>query len=100
MTVVSDVSRIAARTQSIISSKSSLDATQAGYEVGTRNVVDVLNAQNTLFGAQRDYANSRYDYILNMMRLKEQAGLLSPEDVMRLDSSLVPPTPATATASK
>ena len=99
MTVVSDVSRIAARKQSIISSKSSLDATQAGYEVGTRNVVDVLNAQNTLFSAERDYANSRYDYILNMMRLKEQAGLLSPEDVMRLDSNLVPPTPATATAT-
>ena len=65
----------------IVSSKSALDATQAGYEVGTRNVVDVLNAQNTLFSAERDYSNSRYDYIINMMRLKEQAGLLSPEDV-------------------
>ncbi len=100
MTVVSDVSRIAARKQSIVSSKSSLDATQAGYEVGTRNVVDVLNAQNTLFSAERDYANSRYDYILNLLRLKEQAGLLSPEDVIRLDSNLQPPPPPTATASK
>ena len=99
MTVISDVSRIAARKQSIISSKSSLDATQAGYEVGTRNVVDVLNAQNTLFSAQRDYANSRYDYIINMMRLKEQAGLLSPEDVIRLDSNLEPPPPPTAKGS-
>ncbi|MEH6635829.1 MAG: TolC family outer membrane protein [Halioglobus sp.] len=101
MTVVSDVSRIAARKQSIVSSKSSLDATQAGYEVGTRNVVDVLNAQNTLFSAERDYANSRYDYILNLLRLKEQAGLLSPEDVLRLGSNLLPaPTPTAATASK
>jgi len=100
MTVVSDVSRIAARKQSIISSKSSLDATTAGYEVGTRNVVDVLNAQNILFAAERDYANSRYDYIINLLRLKEQAGLLSPEDVMRLDSNLVPPKPATASSSK
>jgi len=99
MTVLSDVSRIAARKQSIISSKSSVDATQAGYEVGTRNVVDVLNAQNTLFRAERDYANSRYDYILDMMRLKEQAGLLSPEDVLRLDTFLVPPPPATASSS-
>jgi outer membrane protein len=98
MTVLSDVSRIAARKQSIISSKSSVDATQAGYEVGTRNVVDVLNAQNTLFRAERDYANSRYDYILNMMRLKEQAGLLSPEDVLRLDTFLVPPSAPTATS--
>lgn len=98
MTVVSDVSRIAARKQSIVSSKSSLDATQAGYEVGTRNVVDVLNAQNTLFSAERDYANSRYDYILDMMNLKKQAGLLSPQDVLRLDSFMVPPTSATATS--
>ncbi len=98
MTVLSDVTRIAARKQSIVSSKSSVDATQAGYEVGTRNVVDVLNAQNTLFSAERDYANSRYDYILNMMRLKEQAGLLSPEDVLRLDTFLVPPTAPTATS--
>jgi outer membrane protein len=98
MTVLSDVSRIAARKQSIISSRSSVDATQAGYEVGTRNVVDVLNAQNTLFSAERDYANSRYDYILNMMRLKEQSGLLSPEDVLRLDTFLVPPTAPTATS--
>ena len=98
MTVLSDVSRIAARKQSIISSRSSLDATQAGYEVGTRNVVDVLNAQNILFQAERDYANSRYDYVLNLMRLKERAGLLSPEDVLRLDSFLVPPTAPTATS--
>lgn len=96
MTVMSNVSRIAARKQSIVSSKSSLDATQAGYEVGTRNVVDVLNAQNTLFSAQRDYANSRYDYIINLMRLKEQAGLLSPADVITLDSYLEVPPPPTA----
>ncbi len=98
MTVISDVSRVNARKQSIVSSQSALDATQAGYEVGTRNVVDVLNAQNTLFVAQRDYSNSRYDYINNMLRLKEQAGLLSPEDVYRLDSYLVtPPAPTAAT---
>ncbi|MFT7288506.1 MAG: outer membrane protein [Halieaceae bacterium] len=88
MTVLNDVARVSARKQSIVSSKSALDATQAGYEVGTRNVVDVLNAQNTLFSALRDYANSRYDYIVNTLLLKEQAGLLSPDDVMRLDSFL------------
>ena len=100
MTVVSDVSRVKARQQSIVSSKSALDATQAGYEVGTRNVVDVLNAQNTLFSSQRDYANSRYDYIVNLLRLKEQAGLLSPEDVINLDSYLIEPPPPAAAGSK
>jgi len=100
MTVVSDVSRVSARKQSIVSSRSALDATQAGYEVGTRNVVDVLNAQNTVFSAERDYANTRYDYVLNIMRLKEQAGLLSPEDINDLDSYLEAPPPASAAGSK
>ncbi len=100
MTVISDISRVAARRQSIVSSKSALDATQAGYEVGTRNVVDVLDAQNTLFSAERDYANSRYDYIVDMLQLKEQAGLLSPEDVYTLDASLIEPPPATASGTE
>ncbi|MEP5320701.1 TolC family protein, partial [Marinobacter alexandrii] len=99
MTALSDVSRVAARKQSIVSSQSSLDATQAGYEVGTRNVVDVLNSQNILNAAQRDYANSRYDYILTVMRLKEQAGLLSPQDVYNLDSYLIPPPAVSASAT-
>ncbi|GAB3284183.1 TolC family outer membrane protein [Parahaliea aestuarii] len=99
MTVMTDVSRVAARKQSIVSSKSALDATQAGYEVGTRNVVDVLNAQNTLFAAERDYANSRYDYIIDILRLKEQAGLLSPEDVYRLDGALEEPPAPTASST-
>jgi outer membrane protein len=100
MTVVSDVSRVAARKQSIVSSRSALDATQAGYEVGTRNVVDVLNAQNTLFSSERDYANSRYDYIIDMLQLKEQAGLLSPEDVYKLDASMEPAPAPTASSTQ
>ena len=100
MTVISDVSRVEARKKSIVSSQSALDATQAGYEVGTRNVVDVLNAQNTLFIAQRDYSNSRYDYIVNLLRLKEQAGLLSPQDVYNLDSYLITPPPPPAAPAK
>ena len=95
MTVVSDVSRVQARKQSIISSISALDATQAGYEVGTRNVVDVLNAQNALFAAKRDYANSRYDYISNLLLLKEQAGIITPDDIFSLDSHLQPIGPVT-----
>ncbi len=99
MTVNSDVARVSARKQSIVSSQSALDATTAGYEVGTRNVVDVLNAQNVLFGAKRDYANARYDYVSNMLRLKQQAGLLSPEDVHRLDDEMVAPAVAVPAAA-
>ena len=78
MTVMSDVSRVMARKQSIVSSQSALDATQAGYEVGTRNIVDVLNAQNKLFAAQRDYANSRYDFIINSLRLRKSPAPFHP----------------------
>ena len=96
MTVTSDVARVKARKQAIKSTQSALDATVAGYEVGTRNIVDVLNAQNEVFAAQRDYANSRYDYILNSMRLKENAGTLSPEDIAALESFLIEPAAPTA----
>lgn len=100
MTVLSDVARVKARKQSIVSSQSALDATTAGYEVGTRNVVDVLNAQNVLFSAKRDYANARYDYVSDILKLKLEAGLLSPEDVYRLDNELVaPPAPTASTRS-
>ena len=100
MTVMSDVSRVKARKQAIISTQSALDATQAGYEVGTRNIVDVLNAQNRLFAAQRDYANSRYDFVINSLRLKEVAGTLSPEDIARLEGFLLAPPAATASDSE
>ena len=56
----------------------------------------MLNAQNTLFGAERDYANSRYDYIVNLLQLKENAGLLSPQDVYNLDNFLITPPPPTS----
>lgn len=97
--VVTDVQRVKARKQAIVSAQSALDATTAGYEVGTRNVVDVLNAQQVLFTAIRDYANSRYDYVVRLLRLRKQAGMLSPEDVHALNRWLVEPKPATASGA-
>ncbi|MFT5690809.1 MAG: outer membrane protein, partial [Oceanicoccus sp.] len=75
ITVVTDVQRVKARSQAIVSTTSALDATQAGYEVGTRNIVDVLQAQRSLYSSIRDYANSRYGYIVNMLILKQRAGI-------------------------
>lgn len=88
--VMTDAARVSARKQAITSAQSAVDATQAGYEVGTRNVVDVLLAQRTLYQAQRGYANARYDYIASMLRLKEAAGQLSPEDINQLNAALDP----------
>lgn len=89
--VVTDAQRVQARAQAIVSAQSALDATQAGYEVGTRNIVDVLNAQRVLFASARDYANARYDYVLDSLQLKETAGTLNPEDVLELNQWLVAP---------
>ena len=88
--VLTNTARVKARKQSITSADSALQATQAGYEVGTRNIVDVLVAQRTVYQARRNYSNARYDYILSMMRLKEVAGQLSPEDVYQLNAWLDP----------
>jgi outer membrane protein len=88
--VVTNAARVKARKQAITSAESALGATQAGYEVGTRNIVDVLAAQRSVFQAKRNYANARYDYILAMMSLKEVAGQLSPDDIYQLDAWLDP----------
>ncbi|MGK2915222.1 MAG: TolC family outer membrane protein [Porticoccaceae bacterium] len=88
--VLTDAARVNARKQGITSAQSAVDATQAGYEVGTRNVVDVLLSQRTLYQAQRGYANARYDYIASMLQLRQVAGQLSPEDINRLNEALDP----------
>ena len=66
-TVTTDVLRIQARKAALKSSESALEATLGGYDVGTRNIVDVLQAQNNSFNARRDYANAIYDYIINFL---------------------------------
>jgi outer membrane protein len=94
--VGTDVQRVKARAQSIVSAQSAVTATEAGYEVGTRNVVDVLQTQRVLYNAARDYANARYDYVLDTLRLKQQAGTLTPQDIYDLDKWLVEPDAPTA----
>jgi outer membrane protein len=58
--------------------------------VGTRNIVDVLQAQQRLYSSQFDYADSRYNYLLNLMRLKQVAGTLDAEDLKELNSFMDP----------
>ncbi|APR65571.1 hypothetical protein CN03_00750 [Thalassolituus oleivorans] len=86
--VRTDVLNIKARKQAIKSAKSALDATETGYKVGTRNIVEVLNAQRNLYQAQRDYANARYDYIINLLNLKFFAGTLNEQDIQMLNTWL------------
>jgi len=86
--VETDVLAVQARAQAIISAESALEATEVGAEVGTRNVVDVVLAQRTLFQPRRDYANARYAYVINTLNLKQAAGILSPQDIIDLNNWL------------
>ena len=86
--VNTDVEQVQARKQSIISNQSALEATEIGYQVGTRNIVDVLDAQRQLYNSVRDYNNTRYDYILDNLRLKQVAGTLNPGDLEALSRYL------------
>ncbi|MBZ5488107.1 TolC family outer membrane protein [Halomonas aquamarina] len=74
--VSNNVETVEARQQAIVSTQSALEATRAGYEVGTRNIVDVLNAEQNYYNAIANYAESRYDYVVNLLSLRQQAGLL------------------------
>ena len=74
--VISEISRVNALRQALESSRTALKATEAGYEVGTRTAVDVLESRRALAVAETNYARSRYDYILNVMRLRLASGTL------------------------
>ncbi len=88
--VHTDVAQVQARRQAIASSRLALQATEAGYQVGTRNLVDVLNAQRQLYSSVRDYNDARYAWILDSLRLKQVAGSLGVDDLRALSAHLDP----------
>jgi len=85
---VAAVSSVKALKQAVISSEKSLEATQAGFEVGTRTIVDVLQQTQILFNSKRQYARARYDYVLNILRLKQATGLLTEDDLAQVNKLL------------
>ncbi len=86
--VLSGISRVQALKQALVSNQSALRAAEAGYDVGTRTTVDVLLARRNLFSAQRDYAQSRYDYILDTLRLKQASGSLTADSLQAISNWL------------
>ncbi|OQW92758.1 MAG: hypothetical protein BWK79_14020 [Beggiatoa sp. IS2] len=87
--VLSNMSRVKALKQALVSSTTALEAVQAGFEVGTRTSVDVLNAQRDLLRAQQSYSQARYDYVLNTLKLKQAAGLIDITDFRNINEWLV-----------
>jgi outer membrane protein len=86
--VVSGISRVKALRQALLSGKQALVSTEAGYEVGTRTTVDVLNVRRDFFKAKIDYSSSMYDYILSSLRLKQSAGTLRRNDLVLINQWL------------
>ena len=91
--VATNVVRVRARLRAIDSAESALEATETGYEVGTRNIVDVLQVQNRLYESQFDYADSRYNYVRSLFLLKQQAGVLNEADLRELNTYADPNIP-------
>ncbi len=86
--VLAGISQVEAFRQAVVSAQSALEATEAGFEVGTRTIVDVLLAQRTLFQAQRDYSQARHDLVLNRLRLRSGAGSIQVDDLQAVNQDL------------
>ncbi|WP_370980877.1 TolC family outer membrane protein [Agaribacterium sp. ZY112] len=99
LSVTTTVATVHAREQGIISTSSALEATQAGYSVGTRDLVDVLNAQQNLYQAKRNYYAALYTYIMSSLRLKGVAGMLTEQDLVQLNEWLNEAKPVLKTNS-
>lgn len=87
--LMTGLSEIQARQQSLTSARSAVEATEAGFEVGTRTIVDVLLSQQTLYNAERDLARSRHNFLVNLMKLKQASGVLDRNDVEDVNRLLV-----------
>jgi outer membrane protein len=86
--VLDTISSVGAEKQAVVSSQTSLEATEAGYEVGTRTIVDVLNSQQALYQSRLNYATARYDHILARLALKQATGQLGEGDVAEINRLL------------
>jgi outer membrane protein len=86
--VVTLVANLRAQKQAVVSASSALEATRVGYEVGTRNIVDLLQAEKNLYSAERNLANAKYDYLITTLRLHLAAGTLSPENLIEINNLL------------
>ena len=86
--IISGISKVSALKNAVISNEKAVEAAETGFEVGTRAVVDVLDAQRELLRARRDHARSRYDYLLDTLRLKQAAGILHETDLVQVNNLL------------
>ncbi|MBA0214249.1 MULTISPECIES: outer membrane channel protein TolC [Pectobacterium] len=97
--ISASISSINAYKQAEVSAQSSLDAMEAGYQVGTRTIVDVLDATTTLYNAKQQLSSARYDYLINQLNIKSAQGTLNEADLQALNASLGQPVSTTPTVT-
>ncbi len=90
LSVQSSINQASANQQALDAAQTAVQATKAGFEVGTRTAVDVLNSLRGEFRARRDYAAARYGYLKNTLLLRQAAGTLTEKDVAALNAFLTP----------
>ncbi len=86
--ISASIGALRAYEQTVVSAKSALEATEAGFDVGTRTIVDVLDSTRRLYDANKSLSNARYDYILSVLQLRQAVGTLSEQDILDIDSGL------------
>ncbi|MGL6261635.1 outer membrane channel protein TolC [Vibrio sp. WXL103] len=88
--ITASIGALRAFEQSVVSARSALEATEAGFDVGTRTIVDVLDSTRRLYDANRNLSNARYDYILSQLQLRQAVGNLSEQDILDVNAGLMP----------
>lgn len=86
--VLAGISHVKALKQALASNEKASKAIQAGFDVSTRSALEVLDSQRELFRIQRDYAQARYNYVMNWLQLKYAVGLLVVDDVDEINGWL------------
>ncbi|WP_260259812.1 outer membrane channel protein TolC [Vibrio intestinalis] len=88
--ISASIGALRAYEQTVVSARSALEATEAGFDVGTRTIVDVLDSTRRLYDANKSLSNARYDYILSVLQLRQAVGTLSEQDILDINSGLKP----------
>ncbi|MEH0687544.1 outer membrane channel protein TolC [Vibrio cholerae] len=86
--ISASIGALRAYEQTVVSAKSALEATEAGFDVGTRTIVDVLDSTRRLYDANKNLSNARYDYILSVLQLRQAVGTLSEQDILDINAGL------------
>ena len=79
---------VKAQTEAVRSSRSQVESTKLGQEVGIRTEVDVLNAQGLHSIARRDLGRAYYNLLISRLRLEAEAGELDEEDLVQINEVL------------